>query len=210
MNTYITVLLATVATLLPITNPLGNAAIFLSITEGDTSAERRTQALKGAIYMFGILCLFFLAGTLIMDFFGLTLEGIRIAGGMVIVKVGFNLLTPKVEHTHTPEEHAEAKTKDDIAFSPLAIPLLSGPGAIAAIMGLAANLPVRDMVHQGVVVIGILLVCLACWLVLRESERLLGLLGVNGANALTKIMGFLLLCMGVQLAIAGITALKFG
>lgn len=210
MNTYAAVLLTTFATLFPIVNPLGNAAIFLSITEGDTTAERRAQAFRGAIYMFAILCVFFLAGTLIMDFFGLTLNGIRIAGGIVIVKIGFNLLTPSVGHSQTPEERAEAKKKGDIAFSPLAMPLLSGPGAIAAIMGVAANLPVSDAAHRGVVLLGILLVSITCWLILRESERLMGLLGVTGANALTKIMGFLLLCMGVQFAINGITALKFG
>ncbi len=209
MSTIFTAIIATFATLFPITNPLGNAAIFLSITEDYTSAERRAQARKGSIYMFAILVVFFLGGNVIMDFFGLTIPGIRIAGGLVITKIGFNLLTPKVEQTHTPDEHAEAKQKNDIAFSPLAMPLLAGPGAIAAIMGVSADLPKRDLSHYGAVLAGILAVCVLCWLILRESERLLGFLGVNGANALTKIMGFLLLCMGVQLAVNGVTALSF-
>lgn len=210
MNHLTELLLTVIATLFPITNPLGNAAIFLSITDGDTPAERRAQALRGSFYMFLLLAGFFLGGAWIMRFFGITLPGIRIAGGLVIAKIGFNLLTPKVEHTHTPEENAEAKNKPDIAFSPLAMPLLAGPGAIAAVMGIAANLPPRwDPVDDGVVLIGILLVSVACWLILRESERLLKFLGVNGANALTKIMGFLLLCIGVQLVINGASALKF-
>lgn len=210
MNHLTELLLTVIATLFPITNPLGNAAIFLSITEGDTPAERRAQAWRGSFYMFLLLAGFFLGGAWIMRFFGITLPGIRIAGGLVIAKIGFNLLTPKVEHTHTPEENAEAKSKPDIAFSPLAMPLLAGPGAIAAVMGIAANLPPRwNPVDDGVVLIGILLVSVACWLILRESERLLKCLGVNGANALTKIMGFLLLCIGVQLVINGASALKF-
>ncbi len=210
MELSATILITTFATLFPITNPLGNAAIFLSITEGETTARRHTQALKGSIYMFAILCVFFLAGSFIMDFFDLTLEGIRIAGGMVIVKIGFSLLNPKPENTHTPIENAEAKEKDDIAFSPLAMPLLSGPGAIAAVMGVAANLPDRNVTNYSLALAGIALVAISCWLILRESERLMGFLGVNGANALTKIMGFLLLCMGVQLAINGVVALKLG
>lgn len=206
-SSFFTIVVTTFATLFPIIDPLGNAAIFLSITEGSTTAERRSQALRGVVYMGLILCVFFLAGTFIMDFFGITLAGIRIAGGMVIVKIGFDLLSPKVERTHTPEESREAKEKPDIAFFPLAMPLLSGPGAIAAIMGQAADLPAHDAAHCGVVLAGILLVCISCWLILRESERLMGFLGVNGANALTKVMGFLLLCMGVQLAINGVLPL---
>jgi multiple antibiotic resistance protein len=210
MELSASILITTVATLFPITNPLGNAAIFISITEGVSSKRRHSQALKAAIYMFAILGVFFLAGSYIMNFFDLTLEGIRIAGGMIIVKIGFNLLSPKVEHTHTPKENAEAKEKEDIAFSPLAMPLLSGPGAIAAVMGVSANLPARTPITYALVLSGIALVSVSCWLILRESERLMGFLGVNGANALTKIMGFLLLCMGVQLAINGVVALKFG
>lgn len=195
-------------TLLPITNPLGNAAIFLSMTEGNTLVERRSQALRGSIYMFLLLCVFFLSGALIMKFFGITLPGIRIAGGLVVAKIGFDLLASKSESSNSPEEKAEGRNKADIAFSPLAMPLLAGPGAIAAIMGLAGNLKTHDVAHYAVAISAIFVVCLICWAVLRSSDQLLKFLGVNGANALTKIMGFLLLCMGVQLVINGIIALK--
>lgn len=210
MTHFYALFLAVCVTLLPITNPLGIAAIFLSMTEGNTLAERRSQALRGSIYMFILLCVFFLSGALIMKFFGLTLPGIRIAGGLVVAKIGFDLLTSNEDSANTKEEHAEGRKKADISFSPLAMPLLAGPGAIAAIMGLAGNLETHDVAHYSVVIAGILTVSAICWIVLRSSDQLLKFLGVNGAHALTKIMGFLLLCMGVQLMINGITALNLG
>lgn len=200
--------LAVLVTLFPITNPLGNAAIFLSLTTGENREARRQQAFKGCIYMFVILAAFFLGGQFIMKFFGLSLPGIRIAGGLVITRIGFNLLSPKTEHTHTQEEHQEARSKADIAFSPLAMPLLAGPGAIASIMGMTTTLPVPSLVNYLSVLGGILTVSALCWLVLRQAGWLMKLLGVNGANALTKIMGFLLLCIGVQLVINGWLQLK--
>ena len=196
-------IVVTFATLFPITNPLGNAAIFLSITEGEKRELRRNQAWKGSLYMFLILAGFFLGGSFIMQFFGISLPGIRIAGGLVITKIGFNLLTPSREATHSDEEHAEAKEKKDIAFSPLAMPLLAGPGSIATIMGMASLLKTPTVIGYASILVGIALVCLTCWLILRESELLMKVLGVNGANALTKIMGFLLLSIGVQLVIDG-------
>ena len=153
--------------------------------------------------MFIILAAFFLCGSFILKFFGLSLDGIRIAGGLVITRIGFGLLNPKREQTHSDDEHAEAREKQDISFSPLAMPLLAGPGAIASMIGMISMLPSHEPRYYGAVISGLAVVCLICWGVLRFSERLLGFMGVNGANALTRIMGFLLLCIGVQLVING-------
>lgn len=196
-------LIATLASLFPITNPFGNAAIFQSLTEGNSHAERHAFALRGALYMFLILATFFLAGQAIVTFFGISLPGIRIAGGLVITRYGFNQLNPKPEHTHSEAEHDEATAKPDIAFSPLAMPLLAGPGAIAAAMTLSTQVDHRGLADHLTVLGGIAVVCLSCWLILRESDLLMAKLGVIGTNALTKIMGFLLLCIGVQLVIDG-------
>ncbi|WP_411828022.1 MarC family NAAT transporter [Luteolibacter sp. AS25] len=202
----ITVFLTTFAALIAICNPLGNAAIFLSITDGEKSGERHAQATRGCIYMLLILLAFFFCGQAIMSFFGLSLQGIRIAGGLVIVKIGFGLLTPETKDTHTDEEHEEALDKPDISFSPLAMPLLSGPGAIATVIGLSANSGGRYWAYSQMIM-AIFAVVMICWVILINSERLLGFLGVNGANALTKIMGFILLCIGVQLCINGVLEL---
>ncbi|MEM6600078.1 MAG: MarC family NAAT transporter [Verrucomicrobiota bacterium] len=204
MNEFSHLVLITIAALFPITNPLGNAAIFLSITDGQTDTQRRLQAWRAAIYMFLILEVFFLGGAWIMSFFGLSLPGIKIAGGLIITKFGFNLLNPQTGHTHTPEEHREARDSKDVSFSPLAMPLLAGPGAIAAVMGVTAQISSGSMLSYLAVTLGIGSSVLICWIVLREAPWLMKFLGVNGANALTKIMGFLLLCIGVQFLINGI------
>ena len=206
MNEFFQSLITTYAALFPICNPLGNAAIFLSITDGEKIPLRRAQALKGSLYMLAILMLFWLLGNVIMSFFGISLTGIRIAGGIIVAHVGFKLLNPGKEKKERPaEEDAEAQAKPDISLSPLATPLLAGPGSIAVVMTMTTF-------HQGAwelgmmgVAAGIFAVALTCWIMLREAPSVLGVLGVNGANAITKIMAFLLLCIGVQLAMDGAT-----
>jgi multiple antibiotic resistance protein len=207
MDPLFTLLLATLSSLLPITNPLGNAAIFLSITQDHTPAERNRLCRRAAFYMFCILASFLIAGSFILHFFGLSLEGIRIAGGLLIMKFGFDQLQPKTGNTHSKEEHAEAKQKEDISFSPLAMPLLAGPGAIASVMSTSSLVSEPSILNYSVILLGIALTCFVCWILLREAEKMMRFLGVNGANALTKVMGFLLLCIGVQLAIAGVEGL---
>lgn len=193
----------TYAALFPIANPLGNAAIFLSITPGEKSGQRHVQALKGCLYMFGILILFFVGGNLLMRFFGITLDGIRVAGGLVVAHVGFQLMQPRKENTHGPEEETEAKAKPDISLSPLAIPLLAGPGSMAVVMSLSSYHATAFQAGMLGIAAGIAAVCVTCWIMLREADLVLGVLGVNGANALTKIMAFLLLAIGVQLTLDG-------
>lgn len=207
MENFLPLFLATLSSLLPITNPLGNAAIFISLTDGRDRAERNRLAFRASVYMICILGAFLMAGSFILHFFGLSLEGIRIAGGIMITKFGFSELQPRISNTHSAEEHAEAREKEDISFSPLAMPLLAGPGAIAAIMSTASLMGSPTVLNYSAILLGICATALICWVVLRESERMMKFLGVNGANALTKIMGFLLLCIGVQLVVTGIQGL---
>jgi multiple antibiotic resistance protein len=203
MDNLIHIFLITLSTLFPITNPLGNAGIFLSLTADQDKATKRRQALRGAVYMFIILQVFSLGGSYLLNFFGLSLDGIRIAGGILIAKYGFDQLQPRRETTHTDEEHAEAREMKDISFSPLAMPLLAGPGAIASVIGISSMIN-QTIQCYAMVSLSIVVTCFICWIILRESQYLMDLLGINGANALTKIMGFLLLCIGVQLAVNGI------
>jgi len=209
MDNLFHIILLTFTTLFPITNPLGNAGIFLSLTAGESEKSARRQALRAVIFMFIILECFYLGGSYILSFFGLSMEGIRIGGGLLITKIGFDQLSPKRETTHSDEEHNEAKQKTDISFSPLAMPLLAGPGAIASVIGITSLVSYSPFSILAVSC-GILLACLVCWLILRESEYLMKFLGVNGANALTKIMGFILLCIGVQLVVDGVMQLIHG
>lgn len=200
--------LAIFAALFPIMNPFGNAAIFHSLTLTNTLQERRDFARRGSIYAIAILLVFFVGGALLIEFFGISIDGIRIAGGLVITRFGFEQLNPRPHSTHPADEHAEAMAKEDIAFSPLAMPLMAGPGAIAAVMTASSTLHGRGISSHFMGIVSICLVGVMCWLILRYADALMDKLGVTGARALTKIMGFLLLCMGVQLVIDGITGLQ--
>ncbi len=201
MADWFNIIIATVVALLPITNPVSTAALFMSITSGKTQEVRRRQALKASVYAFGILLVFLITGTLIMEFFGISIPGLRIAGGIMVIRVAFSML--KAEDEEIQEEALEeAEEKADVSFTPLAMPSLSGPGAIAVTIGLAAG--TDQWIDFTGIIVGIFLTVLAAFLTLRASGKILNFFGATGVNALSKIMGFLLLCVGIQFLIDGI------
>lgn len=194
--------IAAIIALLPIINPFSTAPMFLAITEGDTDAERQEQARKAVIYMVCILVAFLVGGTFIMKFFGLSLPGLRIAGGILVAGVGMRMLYPKDNGLQTKAEHLESKRKRDVSFTPLAMPTLAGPGAISVTIGLTSL--ATGWLDFVSIIVGILAVAAIVYLTLRLSTRLVKILGVNGLHAMTKIMGFLILCVGVQFIVNGV------
>jgi multiple antibiotic resistance protein len=197
----------TLITLLPIINPVSTAILLLSISSHLSNEDRNRQITLACIYMTGILVVFLLAGHFIMVIFGISIPGIRIAGGMVIGFLGFRMLFPSAEHI-TQEGKQEAQQKSDISFSPLAMPSLSGPGAIATVITISSSIDGRHGYERVFaftgVVIAIVITALVSWLVLRGAGFMRKLLGVNGVDSLSRIMGFLLICIGIQFAINGI------
>ena len=194
--------IAALIALLPIINPFSTAPMFLAITEGDTDAERQEQAGKAVIYMICILVAFLVGGSMIMKFFGLSLPGLRIAGGILVAGVGMRMLYPKDNAEQTKAEHLESKRKRDVSFTPLAMPSLAGPGAISVTIGLTSL--AKNWLDFVSIIIGILLVAALVYATLRASTKLVKVLGVNGLHAMTKIMGFLILCVGVQFIVNGV------
>lgn len=198
-------ILVTVSTLLPISNPLACVALLPSIAAHLNSKERAKQVRHACYYMAGMLIIFLLAGALIMDFFNISIPGLRIAGGLIVCKFGFSMLFPSQEHH--PEKVVAVKR--DISFAPLAMPNLSGPGTIAAVISMSTGVHSQHVLPIWLgylsVVIGILLVSFIAWLTLHASERLTSLLGNQGIEATSRIMGFFLICIGVQFVIDGIS-----
>jgi multiple antibiotic resistance protein len=194
-------------TLLPIINPVSTAVLLLSISEHLSKAERNRQVTWACIYMTIILIIFLLAGHLIMVAFGISIPGIRLAGGMVIGILGFRMLFPGEGHI-TNEGKQEARQKPNLAFSPLAMPSLSGPGSIAVVITMSSTIDGQHGVDKvlafSAVVVAILIAAIISWLVLRGAGVLKGFLGVNGVDSLSKIMGFLLICIAIQFAIVGV------
>jgi multiple antibiotic resistance protein len=198
---YLSTVITIFAALFPICNPLGVAPLFLSITSGDKSQRRRQQAFKGSIFVFFILTAFLLGGSFILSFFGISLDGVHIAGGLVVSGIGLRLLHETPNGARQIETQ-EAIEKADISFSPLALPLLAGPGTIAVVMTKSSQLNFQ-FVPMAAAITAILFLSVSCWLILSQADRVLRVIGVTGANVLTKIMAFLLVCLGVQSFLTG-------
>ena len=193
--------LGTAVALLPVINPVASAPVLLSITEGDSEARRVWQVKRGCIFMVAILVGFLFGGGLIIRFFGISIPGIRIAGGLLVSGIALSMLATPHEDADERRRREEARAKRDISFSPLAMPMLSGPGSIALTIGFT-SLADRWLDYVAII-LGIVVVAVISYVTLRLSGRMVQLIGANGTNALTKFMGFLLLCIGVQFIVNG-------
>ena len=194
------IFLGTFIGLLPIINPLASAPTFLAITEGDSEERRREQARKGCIYMVAILVSFLIGGTFIMNFFGISIPGLRIAGGILLCGIGMTMLA--AQKSQDDVEREAARRKVDISFSPLAMPMLSGPGSIAVTLGFTSL--ATHWIDYFAIIAGIVSVALITYVTLRLSGKIVQLIGPVGVNAMTKIMGFLIMCIGVQFVVNGV------
>lgn len=202
----LTIFFATLGSLFSVVNPLGAIPMYLTLTGDMTPRERGVTARKTAMWFALILITFFFAGSFILSFFGITLNALRIAGGLIIVNSGFGLLNSKFEERRMDDEmHEEAKEKDDISFTPMAMPMLSGPGSISLLIGLFAAQ--SEWLTRWVIVGVIVVMALLIWLVLRVAPLLNRALGRTGLSALSRIMGFLVMSIGIQMLMAGLVAL---
>lgn len=195
-------LLGALATLFSVVNPISTMPVFLALTVDADPKHRRYLAKKSALFMVLILLGFMLAGSFILDFFEISLEGIRIAGGLIILRSGYMLLNTVEKPNLSIESRAEGLTKADISLTPLAIPLLAGPGAMAAVISLSTE---ADSVLKYVLLgAAIVIVALTVFVSFRLSPKALPLLGTSGLEALTKIMGFITMTIGVQFILNGL------
>jgi len=196
-------ILGTMIALLPLINPLASAPTFLAITEGDSRARRLEQLRMACIYMVVILVSFLVGGTFIMGFFGLSIPGLRIAGGLLVAGIGSGMLTAAPREPEINDAaHQAARAKRDVSFSPLAMPMLSGPGAIAVTVGFTSL--ATNWLDYAAIILGIGIVAIITYITLGLSERVVRVIGVNGMSALSKVMGFIILCIGIQFIVNGV------
>jgi multiple antibiotic resistance protein len=195
--------------LFSIVNPINATPIFITITESDTNERRYQIAKKASIYMFFILTAFFLAGSYILTFFGISIPGIRIAGGIMLANSAFNMLsTDKKGRKLSRDDVHEAIEKEDVSFTPLAMPMLSGPGSIATVITWAAE--TNSAGQYAAMLSAILVVCAVSYGILRISPAAIKLLGKTGLGVMTRIMGFIVLCVAVQFIINGVIPILRG
>jgi len=195
---------ATFLALFPIVNPFGGVPMFFSLTSDFDSDERNQTALKTALYVIAILVVFLFFGRFVLIFFGISLPVLKIAGGLIVANTAWGMVTGNSRITAA--ESSEATTKEDISLTPMAMPMLSGPGSIGVVMGLAAD--ADSMITYCGMVIGIVALGVIVYLFLRLGGPLVKRLGPGATGAINRIFGFMLLAIAVQLAWDGMSAFK--
>lgn len=199
--------------LLPLANPLTTVVLFLALGSRMNSAERHRVAMMTSLCVFIILMVAWYAGQLVMNTFGISIPGLRIAGGLIVVFIGFRMLFPPSEEQEMPEvqsktEELARKPETGIAFVPLAMPSTTGPGTIAMVISSASTLKHGINFPAWVVLVAppliFLTVGLIVWICLRSAGGIMRIIGQSGIDATSRLMGFLLVCMGVQFMINGI------
>jgi multiple antibiotic resistance protein len=206
-TTYLGYAAGALLAILPIVNPLGAVPLVMSVAAHLPEQERLRQIRRACIYTFVLMSSFLVAGSLIMSFFGISIPGMRIAGGMIVAFLGFGMLFPGGEAGQGRLPQAD-EIRHDIAFTPLAMPGLSGPGTFAVVMSLSSQASSREGLDRIAdflgIATGILAVVVISWSVLRAAEKFNRVLGATGMVALTRLMGFLMICIGVQFIIDGL------
>jgi multiple antibiotic resistance protein len=175
---------------------------YLVITQGQTSEQRRVTARRACVAAGVLLVVFALAGSRIFGLFGITMPAFRIAGGLILWLVAMDMLHGTRSTQEGAAEITEGRAKDDVALTPLAMPMLAGPGAISTVMVLSGQ---ATTTAQTIVVYGsIVLTLLLSWITLRLAERLVERMGQTGIRVMTRIMGLLLAAIAVQFVITGV------
>jgi multiple antibiotic resistance protein len=197
--------------LFSIVNPIGAALIFNEVTEGRTASERKALAVRIAGYSLLILLGSLWLGAYILNFFGVSISALRIAGGAVVAFRAWGLLmNPEVSETRKATDAAPAEDADDVAFFPLTMPFTTGPGTISVAIALSSQRPERSerlIPFFAGVSLAALCVAATVWLSYSSSDTVMRLLGPSGARVVSRLVAFLLLCVGVQIMLTGLEGL---
>ena len=184
-----------------LTNPLGTMPVFLTMTNGMNDHERKAIVRRATIVSFITLMVFTFSGQFLFKFFGISSNGFRIAGGFIIFKIGFDMLQARYSNAKLKEE--EVKTyADDISITPLAIPMLCGPGAIANAIMLMDDASTFTL--KGTLIGIIALVYFITFLILQASTRLVRILGETGNNVTMRLKGLILMVIAVECFVSGL------
>ena len=193
--------------LIAMLNPIGAVPMFLMFTQSETFAQRKATARVASLTAALVLLAALFVGDLILQTFGVTIPAFRVGGGLLILLNALaNIQAQPGAMKQTAEEAEEGVLKQQVAVVPLGIPLLAGPGSISAVILYTANNP-GSLIHYGVLCVGILFCGLACWIAFRAAPWLATALGRTGINVFTRIMGLIMVAVGVQFIAVGLRAL---
>lgn len=200
MDTLVPFALLCFTTFFTLTNPLGTMPVFLTMTAGMNEKERHAVVKRATIVAFITLLGFAFMGQFLFRFFGISTNGLRMAGGIIIFVIGYDMLQARFAKIKLKEE--EIKTyANDISVTPFAIPMLCGPGAIANAILLMED--AENISMKAILVGSIAFVYLVAFLILRASTRILKVLGETGNNVMMRLMGLILMVIAIECFVSG-------
>lgn len=209
MESFISTFLYVFAALLPIVNPIGAAMFFLSLTADIDPAQKNELSTRVAVYCLLMLIVCLYIGSFILSFFGISLDVLRVAGGIVLFTAGWSALNAHPSPSDISPEQVKPINKRDLirkAFYPITMPLTIGPGSIAVstAIGSSMNLTLANIMGANMAVLA---TCLIIWLCFRYSDTITKRLGETGSDAIIRIFSFILVCLGVQIFWSGLSEL---
>ncbi|QFI55234.1 YchE family NAAT transporter [Aeromonas simiae] len=191
--------------LIAIINPLGLLPVFVSLTNHQTPVERMKTNTTANLAVMIILLVSMFLGQHILDAFGISLASFRIAGGSLITLIAWSMLQGKLgEVRHNKQEKGELAARESIAVVPLALPLMAGPGAISSVIVYASQSHWQQFIGMSIVVV---IFSFCSWLIFRAAPLLFKLMGNTGINVVTRIMGLIMMALGIEIMVAGIKAM---
>ena len=200
---YVRFSLLALSSIFFLVDPFAALPTFLAVTRGYDSQRRRSTAFKASLTALILLTAFAFAGEYIFRLFGITLPAFEIAGGIILLLIGLDMLQAKRSATQeSPTESAAAAEKEDAGIVPLGVPMLAGPGAITTVMVLVGQAQTRW--QMAAILAAIFITALACLLVLGNSDKVARMLGETGIRILVRIMGLLLVALAVQYFVNGL------
>src|SRR6218665_28313 len=198
------------AALFSVLNPIGTVPIFVGLTQHDDKNERSRISLWTAIDVFIILIISFFIGQYVLTFFGISIEALRIAGGLIIVSSGFNLLSGNFSKKRGINKKVESdvQKRNDIALTPLAIPMLAGPGSISLLIAFYQEH--HEPMEILFATLAIFAVSVVIFLMMRSAHYLAKILGASGIVAISRIVGFIVIGIGIQYIVSAIVSIIKG
>ncbi|MDZ5471732.1 MarC family protein [Bacillus sp. 31A1R] len=203
MNEYFAFAILALTSFFTLINPLGVMPIYLTMTAELDQEMKKKTALKATIVSFIILILFAITGQLIFKFFGITINSLKVVGGVIFFLMGQDMLQARLVKTKISEKEVKSYT-NDISITPLAIPMICGPGAITNAI-LMMDTAVGNYALKGILIAVIFIVCLATYLILLNSTKIYDLLGETGNNILMRLMGLIVMVIAVEFIVSGLT-----
>ena len=197
-------ILLTFSSLFTLLNPIGITPLILSLTKSLSITEYNRVIRRGVFFACILLLLFAFMGKIIFSFYGITIYAFKIAGGILFLRIGINMLEVKVSRTKsTPKESLEASETEDLSLTPIGIPLIAGPGAITSVMILSAQ--AISYQQKSIFYINIVITLFITFLILSLGKKLTKRLGTTGLRVIERIMGMILMVVAIQFIIDGIT-----